>query len=228
MKSSISLLLFLLGICLSVQAQDDTRFTVEVSTDSILFGNYFKVTFTLENAKGGEFSAPDFSEFHVVSGPNRASSMSIINGEVTQSISYSYYLEPKDIGNFYIAPAGIDLGDRILETQAVEILVVPNPEGIKQSPESGIRRDDFNIDGFNSFGDGFPDLDRINELFRQMAPDGDMEGFQLFRDSLPSFNLDEFFRMMPEMRMDIPEQLQPNEEQPKDTSKKKKRKVYKI
>ena len=227
MKSSISLLLFLLGFCLHLQAQDDTRFTVEVSTDSILFGNYFKVTFSLENAKGGEFSAPDFSEFHVVSGPNRASSMSIINGEVTQSISYSYYLEPKDVGNFYIAPASIDLGDRLLETQAVEIMVVPNPEGIKQSPESGMRREQFNFDGFNSLGDGFPDMDRINELFRQMMPDGNLDGFHMFRDSMPSFNLDEFFRMMPEMRMDIPEQLQPNEEQPKDTPKKK-RKVYKI
>ena len=57
--------------------------------------------------------------------------------------------------------------------------------------------------------------------------EGGMDGFKLFRDSMPSFNLDEFFRMMPELRMDIPEQLQ-EEGNPKEPKRKKKRKIYKI
>lgn len=228
MKRTILGLLIILGTAPFLWAQKETRFTVEVSTDSILFGNYFKVTFSLENAKGGEFSAPDFSEFHVVSGPNRASSMSIINGEVTQSISYSYYLEPKDIGNFYIAPASIQLEDRMLETQAVQIMVVPNPDGIKQSPESSNFGLKWDRSGTDNQGNDLMDMDRINEMFRQLAPNGGMDGFQFFQDSMPSFNLDEFFRMMPDLRMEIPEQLQPDGEQPKEGAKKKKRKVYKV
>lgn len=230
MKRTILGLLFMIGITASLQAQEGARFTVEVSTDSILFGNYFKVTFSLENAKGGEFSAPDFSEFHVVSGPNQASSMSIVNGEVTQSISYAYYLEPKDIGNFYIEPASVAVGNEIMETQPIEIMVVPNPEGIKQNPNGrrqGLQMERFGFEGFDSWGDGMPDLDQINEMFRQMIPKGEMDGFQFFQDSMPSFNLDEFFRMMPELRMQIPDQLK-EEEQPKDGKRKKKRKIYKI
>lgn len=230
MKRTLLGLLFMIGITASLQAQEGARFTVEVSTDSILFGNYFKVTFSLENAKGGEFAAPDFSEFHVVSGPNQASSMSIVNGEVTQSISYSYYLEPKDIGNFYIQPASVAVGDEIMETQPIEIMVVPNPEGIKQNPnghQRGLNMERFGFEGFDSWGEGMPDLDQINEMFRQMIPDGDMDGFQFFQDSMPSFNLDEFFRMMPELRMQIPDQLKEQEQQ-KDGKRKKKRRIYKI
>ncbi|MCB0629356.1 MAG: BatD family protein [Saprospiraceae bacterium] len=226
MKSTCCGLLIMLGLAFNIQAQDDIRFTVEVSTDSILFGNYFQVTFTLENAKGNDFSAPDFAAFHVVSGPNQASSMSIINGEITQSVSYTYYLEPKDIGNFYILPASVDVGEEILETQPVEIMVVPNPEGIKQSPD---QRRSFSTDGFDLWGNDLqmPDMQQLNEMFRQMMPNGNMDGFQFFQDSMPGFNLDEFLRMMPDMKLDIPEQLQ-EDDQPKDTKRKKKRKIYKI
>lgn len=230
MKRTFFSLLFLIGIALNLQAQEGARFTVEVSTDSILFGNYFEVTFTLENAKGGEFSAPDFSEFFVVSGPNQASSMSIMNGKVSQSISYTYYLEPKEVGNFYILPAGINLEDRMLETQPIEVMVVPNPEGIKQSQDRnpGLNGERFGFEGFgDSWGSDFPDLNQINEMFRQMVPDGELDGFQLFRDSMPDFDLEEFFKMMPELRMEIPDQLQ-EEDQPKEGKRKKKRKIYKI
>lgn len=229
MKRTLLGLLFLIGMAVTLLAQEGARFTVEVSTDSILFGNYFKVTFSLENAKGSDFSAPDFSEFHVISGPNQASSMSIINGAVTQSVSYSYYLEPKDIGNFYISPASVAVGGKMLETQPLEIMVVPNPEGIKQSPDrnSGIDIDRFGLEGFDSWDGNMPGMDQLNEMFRQMLPNGEMDGFQFFQDSMPSFDLDEFFRMMPELRMQIPEQLQ-EDDQSKDGKKKKKRKIYKI
>ena len=227
MKRTILGLLIIAGFAWSVQAQEETRFTVEVSTDSILFGNYFKVTFTLENAKDAEFSGPDFSEFQVISGPNMASSMSIINGTVTQSVSYSYYLEPKEVGNFYILPASVDLNGRMLETQPLEVMVVPNPEGIKQSPEprNGFRMDGFGFDNFDLRNDEMPGLDRMNDMLRRMIPEGNMDGFRLFQDSLPSFDLEEFFRMMPDMQMEIPDELR---EVPKDSTRKKKRRIYKI
>ncbi len=144
-------------------AQENARFTVEVSTDSILFGNFFKVTFTLENAKGDRFEAPDFSEFRVVSGPSMSSSYSIINGEVTQSIAYSYYLEPIDLGNYYIQPASIQAGEQVLETMPLEVMVVPNPDGVKQNAEPyGL---EFNRGNFFNF-----DTDSFFEEFNKMSP----------------------------------------------------------
>ena len=121
----------------------EAKFEVEVSEDSILFGNYFKVKFSLENAKAVNFTAPEFEGFKVVSGPNMTSSFSMINGQVSQSMSYTYYLEPLEVGNYYIAPASVELEDGFLETMPLPILVIPNPEGIIQQPEAEESKDDF-------------------------------------------------------------------------------------
>ncbi|MEZ5040757.1 MAG: BatD family protein [Saprospiraceae bacterium] len=144
--------LLFLSLLLSYQvglSQENTKFTVKVSMDSILFGNYFQVVFSLENAKGEDFQAPPFEEFNVISGPNFSSSFSMINGDVTQSVSYTFYLEPKEIGNYYIEPASIKVEEGTLATDPIEIMVVPNPEGIKQTPPTQNRMNDL----WQGFGD---------------------------------------------------------------------------
>ncbi|MEM6698857.1 MAG: BatD family protein [Bacteroidota bacterium] len=134
-------------------AQKNPTFKVEVSTDSILMDNYFEVKFTLENAGSRQFTPPSFDDFQVLSGPNTSSSMSIVNGEVTQSISYSYYLKPKDIGNYYISPASVEADGAIIESEPVEVMVHPNPDGIIQTPARRERKmfDPFDNDFFKDF-----------------------------------------------------------------------------
>jgi hypothetical protein len=136
MKKRIFSLLFTLVTLAATYAQEKpVQFTVEVSTDSILMSNYFEVKFILENANGQNFEAPDFSQhFHVVSGPNFSSSFSMVNGDMTQSMTITYYLEPRDIGAYYILPASVEANGKVLETTPKEVLVVPNPEGIRQTP----------------------------------------------------------------------------------------------
>lgn len=146
--------LFLLVACSTVffttlLAQKTPTFTIEVSTDSILLGNVFKVKFTLENAQGVDFAPPTFTGFNVVGGPSMSSSMSIVNGKVTQQASYTYYLEPKDIGNYYIEPASITVDGAVLETEPLQVLVVPNPDGVQQQVEP----QEFNFHRFRSFPD---------------------------------------------------------------------------
>ena len=152
MKKGFLSLVFATAFLATALAQEKpVKFTVEVSTDSILFGNYFEVKFILENANGNGFEAPDFSQhFKVVSGPNFSSSFSMMNGNMTQSQTITYYLEPKEIGAYYILPASVDTGDKVLETAPLEVLVVPNPDGIQQTPSS--QRRPF---GFDWGGDPF-------------------------------------------------------------------------
>ena len=112
-------------------AQDE-NFTVSVYPESILMGNQLEVQFKLENVDGSNFQAPQFEGFYIVGGPNQSSSFSMINGETSRSLTYTYYLEPKEEGNFYIEPASVDVGDKILSTLPVEIIVEANPDGIRQ------------------------------------------------------------------------------------------------
>ena len=128
MKNILFILLFYSTTLLG----QSPSFTVEVSTDSLLMGNYMEVTFTLKEAAGKAFEAPTFEGFQVVGGPNHSSSFSVVNGDVSQELSYSYYLEPIDIGNYYIEPATIEVEGKVMESSPVEIIVHPNPDGIKQ------------------------------------------------------------------------------------------------
>lgn len=140
------LLSIIFVLAASCFAQKDPKFTVRVSNDSILLGNSFEATFTLENAQGTNFQMPEFSNFTIVGGPNQSSSFSMMNGEVTQTISYSFFLKPKDIGNFYVEPASIEVDEMVLETQPLEIIAVPNPDGIIQRPKK--RGQEWNDDFF--------------------------------------------------------------------------------
>ncbi len=124
-----------------VFAQQNANFRMEVSSDSILLGNYFEVNFILENVSGSQFEPPSFNGFRVIGGPNQSSSFSMVNGKVSQSMSYSYYLEPEDIGMYYIDPASVNVGDQILETRPKKITVLVNPDEIYQPPQIGERED---------------------------------------------------------------------------------------
>ncbi len=133
-----------LMVCLSAAAAQSPKLTVEVSNDTILLGNYFALKFIIENTSARGFEAPDLHMFRVISGPNTSTSMSIINGEISQSTAYTYFLEPPEIGVYTIRPAYLTKDDLALETPPIDIIVVPNPEGIIQRPDGpGVRIDHF-------------------------------------------------------------------------------------
>ncbi len=165
------LILFCCGLLpafVMLQAQEGPSFHVEVSTDSILLGNYFSTTFVLENAQGNDFNFPEFRDFTIVGGPNFSSSTQIVNGEMSQRISYTFFLEPRDVGEFYIEPASVESNGEVFETLPLAVRVAPNPDGIIQRPEQSQGNADFWGDDF--FDDffrrdfGFPEFSQPPSL----------------------------------------------------------------
>lgn len=148
MKKYSLIFLVLVAVLGSVNAQENLKFSVELSSDSVLLGNYLEVTFTLENAQGANFIAPEFDAFDVVGGPNTSSNFSMVNGVVNQSIAYSYFLKPRAIGNFYIQAASIEVDGKMIETLPLEVMALPNPDGIIQQPQRSNRRE-FRFDNFD-------------------------------------------------------------------------------
>lgn len=119
---------------LATQGQKNP-FIAKLSQDTVLLGNAFVLTFTLNNVAGDYFEPPHFSDFRVVSGPNQSAFFSMNNGEVLQSISYSFHLEPLKTGHHFIPPAYIHTEEKTFETSPLEVVVVDNPDGIIQEPE---------------------------------------------------------------------------------------------
>ena len=133
----------------SISHGQEQRFATEVSADSVLIGNYIEVKYVLVNLDG-KFEAPSFDGVQIVGGPNHSSSMSSINGDVRKQSSYSYFIEPLEEGEFYIDPAFVQTDDKNWESEAIKIIVLPNPEGIIEKPSLS--------QGFHfEFGDMFGD-----------------------------------------------------------------------
>jgi len=131
--------IFLLIVCFNIAMigwGQEASFTVSVQFDTLLLGNQLQVSFKLENGNSQNFTPPVFEDFIVVAGPNMSSSMMMTNGAVSQSITYSYFLEAKEAGVFFIPPAKIETVEGDLFTEPLEVIVLPNPEGIIQkSPQ---------------------------------------------------------------------------------------------
>ena len=175
MKKLINFSFFLMLLTFQVSAEcveTEPQFSIEVSNTEVLLGNYIQVTFTLKNAKGQKFEAPNFKNFDIVGGPNQSSSFSMMNGKTTQSISYTYFLQPKTIGNFYLEPAFIEANGKTMETQPIEILVLENPDGIIQKPkqQSPNHFDIFEMPSDDFFNFPMDDFFQLREMPRLEMP----------------------------------------------------------
>ena len=240
--------LFALAFFTTSYGQDKpVNFTVTVSTDSILMDNFFEVKFTVENADGKNFEAPDFSEnFNIVSGPNFSSSVSMLNGNVTQSMIITYYLQPKDIGAYYILPASVQADGQMLETAPLEVFVHPNPDGIQQSPQMG--NEGFRMEFGDPFGEGSPfeDLfkgfdgetmplgyDGFFKLFDQEnMPQDFNELFEQFDNNMTQEEMDEMIKQlqeqMPQLDFTFPKPPTDKQNPDQESGPKKKRKTTRI
>ncbi len=154
MKRKILMLALMVGLfSFSGYSQsDEVTFNVSVSADSVYFGNKFKVTFTAENGEVNNFLQPEFADFQMASGQMMSSRMSIVNGQMSQMKSFSYYLEPKEIGRYFIEPASVEIDGQVYETAPYEVFVLANPEGIIQE----IEEDRGNNTFFHEFDMTFP------------------------------------------------------------------------
>lgn len=106
-----------------------TSFTASVNKNKVGVNEQFSLTFTV-NGNGDRFAAPNLSNFSVLAGPSTSSSTTIINGEMSQENSYTYYLRAKKIGIFTIGPAYITVDEKEYRTQSISIQV------LKSTPQS--------------------------------------------------------------------------------------------
>ena len=112
------------------------NFSAATSKNKVGVGEQFKISFTLD-ASGSNFRAPTMPDFDLYSGPNQSSSMQFINGNVSQSISYSFVLAAKKEGKFTIGPATVSVNGKTMETKPLTIEVVKGATSQQQGGNNG-------------------------------------------------------------------------------------------
>ncbi|MDA3893000.1 MAG: BatD family protein [Salinivirgaceae bacterium] len=97
-------------------------------------GEQFRISYTL-NQKGRDFQSPNFGEFRILSGPNVSSSSSvqIVNGNMTQSVSYTYNFVAMALaeGKHTISAAAVKVKNKEYKSNAISIEVVKGNAGAK-------------------------------------------------------------------------------------------------
>lgn len=100
----------------------EATFETKVSKKKLGVNERLRVDFVM-NKDGDNFNPPNFEHFTVVGGPSQSISNSWINGVRSFSKTYSYFLAPKERGNFTIGQATIEIDNKIFKTLPVSITV---------------------------------------------------------------------------------------------------------
>ncbi len=127
MKKIINILFCFVTIANTAMAQ---KFTASASKTKVAVGETFQISFSLNN-NGSDFKAPALNEFNVYSGPNQSTSMSIVNGSMSQSVTLSYILAAKKEGKIMIGPASVTVNGATVQSNSLII------EAVKGAPNAG-------------------------------------------------------------------------------------------
>jgi BatD DUF11 like domain len=136
-SSAIGLMLLTLPLLLAAQG---VTFVASVDKNTVAVDEQFTLEFTLNGGGMGSGSIPklpDLGKFMVLSGPNQSSSVQIVNGSVSSSVTYSYVLQPREAGKFTLGAATIETGGKQYSSQPIEITVVKGAAKPKQSAAAG-------------------------------------------------------------------------------------------
>lgn len=113
---------------LSPVVAEEVRFSA-AAPKQVIQGQQFQVVYTLQNADGNEFRAPDFSGFSVLFGPatSQSTQVSIVGGKMTKTneYSYTYTLRADKEGNYTFAAATILVDGKQLTSNSLNIQVLP-------------------------------------------------------------------------------------------------------
>lgn len=99
------------------------KLTAQASKTKVAVGENFQISFSI-NSNGNGFKAPPLNDFDVYSGPNQSTSMSFINGSMSQSITFSYVIAAKKEGKYTIGAASMNAAGTTVQSNPLTIEVV--------------------------------------------------------------------------------------------------------
>lgn len=127
-------------LCLPAILFAQVKFYATINANRASMGTTLQVNFVVENAGGRSFTPPAFKDFDVVGGPSTSQSFQYINGSMSQSRSWSYYIQPKREGLLTVEAAKIEVDGSMMATNELKIQVSGGsnpPAASNQSGQSG-------------------------------------------------------------------------------------------
>jgi hypothetical protein len=139
-ESTVYSMLYIFTFCLGLLSQSFAQeFTASVNETTVADNERFQVTLTFSGKSINnlsKFTPPSFENFLILSGPNQSSSIQIINGAQSASLSYTFVVQPRGVGNFTIGSASITQEGNTYKSEPIKITVVKGENKPKQQQNS--------------------------------------------------------------------------------------------
>lgn len=127
-------------ITISPAVADEVKFLAS-APKQVIQGQQFQVVYTLQNAGGDGFRAPDFSGFSVLYGPatSQSTSISWVNGKTSKisEYTYTYTLRADKEGSYTFAAATIMVDGKQLSSNSLRVQVLPPDKNAPASSANG-------------------------------------------------------------------------------------------
>jgi hypothetical protein len=153
-------IVLLTALSLTAVAQNGT-FVASVDRATVGTGDRFEVSFAVSGSDVNgvkNFKPPNFNPFVVLSGPNQSTNMQFVNGQMSGSVTYTYYLYARQTGKYSIGAASVEYKGTTLQTQQVQIEVVQGKPQTQQKEADASQ----NV-GDNLFIRAFSDKQRVKQ-----------------------------------------------------------------
>jgi BatD DUF11 like domain len=127
-------ILFPLVFCALMTTAQAQKSSLLVTTDrdTVALTDYFMLTVTMQNCDANSFKMPEAIDenFTLAGRPTTQTSMSFVNGAMSSSAAYTYYLIPKKTGKIEIEGISVTTNDRkTVKADKIKIVVVKEGKG---------------------------------------------------------------------------------------------------
>ena len=133
MKKIILTILFILST--SISYAGDISISADVDRRQIALDGQLMLTITVSGSMANipQPTIPSLDGFTAYSS-GRSQNLSIINGQVNSSVTFTYALVPNDTGDYTIGPFSIDYEGDIYSTDTIDVKVTPRSTPQPQAP----------------------------------------------------------------------------------------------
>ena len=100
----------------------DVSVVASVDRNRIGFGESVTLTVAVQGAHNGQPSIPKVDGL-TFNGPSTSTTLSIVNMQTSQSISYTYQVTPGRTGEFVIPAIGVNVGGKTYSTTPIKLVV---------------------------------------------------------------------------------------------------------
>ena len=164
-KYILIIVMLSLGLLVSIAAHaQDISFEARIDKTRMSYQDVLMLSLVLSGGNVDMNATPDMPElgenFDILRGPNRSTSISIVNGRQSSSVTIQYMLSPKKTGILEIPPITIQQNNKTYSSKPLRVEVLNIGEAGSQTPEQD------SADSANQ-----PDQNALPEVFLQAEAD---------------------------------------------------------